>query len=211
MINISITSICSRNGGEETDITFVIGNGENSEQCTFTLSAQQFLTLGIVKGESDTYTFDTVSFEARVWSAVKRGMLMLACGAVSEKAMRLKLAAKGFDKEVSEQAASMLASRGLIRENEDAARLSCKLADKLWGKKRIISELYSKGYTQKSIAYAICELENSGVDFDENCRRLIKKRYEDIPPDPQGRAKLYAALARYGYSSSEIKQAIQKY
>ena len=208
MIRVTVTSVCARSAGEEMDVTFSLSDAEGNNQTSkFTLSARQFLTIGLSKGESDTDTFDKVSFAAKVWSATKKGMMLLGYGASSKKAMRMKLISKGFDKDVALEAADALEALGLLREHDDATQLAKRLAAKLWGRKRIASELYSKGYSSDAIDRALCELENEDIDFVGNCRVLIDKRYGGVPKEPDMRKKLYAALCRYGYSSPEIKEA----
>lgn len=212
MIKISVTSVSSRGAGEEIDVTFLAEDGTgNCEKTTFTLSSRQYLALGIVKGESDTETFDSVGYAAEVWAATKKGVVLLGYGAASPRAMKAKLISKGFDKTVSEDAAKELVSMGLMNPSSDACELVRKCVAKLWGKKRIIAELYAKGYSAETVAAAVNWLDDTDVDFAENCRSLIEKRYGEIPSDPVERKKLFAALSRYGYSSSEIKGAIELY
>lgn len=210
MIKISVTSVSTRGAGEEIDVTFIAENSEGyCERATFTVSSRQYLALGVSKGESDTETFEAVEYASQVWAATKKGVVFLGYGAVSPRAMRTKLVAKGFDKCVSEDAADALVAMGLINPSADAAELARKCAAKLWGRKRIIAELYEKGYSSNAVSAAMNALEDMDVDFVANCRALIEKRYGQIPGDPIGRKKLFAALCRYGYSSSEIKQAIE--
>lgn len=212
MVKISVTSISSRGAGEETDVTFLIENGEgNSERTTFTLSSRQYLAFGICKGEADTQVFDDVSYASQVWAATKKGVVLLGYGAVSPRGMKTKLISKGFDKTVAEDAARELVSMGLIKPFDDASEIARRCASKLWGKKRIASELYAKGFSSEAVNAAMNSLEDEEIDFAQNCLRLIEKRYGEIPADPSGRKKMFAALCRYGYSSGEIKQAIDLY
>lgn len=212
MIKISITSISSRGTGEEIDVTFLAENGEgNREKSTFTLSSRQYLELGVAKGEADTQAFDTVAYAAQVWAATKKGIVLLGYGAASPRAMRGKLIAKGFDKLLAEDAVSELVAMGLINPFDDASDLARRCASRLWGRKRIISELYAKGFSSDAVGAAMNSLEDAEVDFVKNCRDLIKKRYGELPSDITGKKKLFAALCRYGYSSAEIKQAIELY
>lgn len=209
MIKVTVTSLCAKSAGEEMDITFIVSDGGNNrERSTFTVSSRQFLTLGVSKGETDTDMFDAVSHAAEVWSATKKGMTLLGYGAASEKALCIKLTAKGFSREVAGEAVENLVLLGLINAAEDATELARKLVSKLWGKKRIASGLYEKGYASEDVTVAMNALDDMGIDFAENCRLLVEKRYGDVPRDPNGRRRLYAALARYGYSSAEIREAL---
>ena len=212
MIKISITSISSRGTGEETDVTFLIENGEGKAQrATFTLSSRQYLALGVSRGESDVHAFEDVAHASYVWTATKKGIVILGYGAVSPRGMKTKLISKGFDKTLAEDATRELIAMGLIKPFDDASEIARRCASKLWGKKRIISELYAKGFSSEAVTAALNSLEDEEVDFVQNCFRLIEKRYGEIPADPSGRKKMFAALCRYGYSSGEIKQAIDLY
>ena len=208
-MTVTVTAVCAKNAGEEVDIIFCI-YGDCQEKCervTLTVSSRQYLKLGICKGVSDTDTFDYASHCADVWKATKKGMMLLGYGAISKKAMKSKLISKGFESEVSAEAAEELAILGLINDDSDASELARLLSLKLWGQKRIIAELYKKGYDSDAVRKAMNSLENMGVDYSKNCRALIKKKYGRIPEDRAERQKLFAALSRYGYSSAEIKEA----
>ena len=211
-MEISIVSISSRSGGEETEVTFVVKNpsGEHSARESFVISSARYLTLGLEIGISDTEQYDTVSHEAEVWSATKKALFLLGYGACSERALRTKLISKGFNKEIAAEAVETLSSRGLIREDEDAARVAEKMLAKLWGKRRIISGLYEKGYSPDAVSSAIRALDAQRVDYVMNCRKLIKAKYRVDLSDRQTVSKVFAALTRYGYSASEIKQAMSK-
>ena len=211
MINVTVTSICARSAGEEMDVTFAVSDGAgNREQSRFTLSARQLISLGVTKGEADTELYDRVSYASEVWSATKKGMAFLGYGAKSEKAMRIKLVSKGFDRQVAKEAVAELVAMGLIRAENDAAQMAKSLVSRGWGKKRIVASLYEKGYSAEAVSFAVNALEDMDVDFSEKCRELIEKRYGRIPTDPAEQRKMYGALVRYGYSSSEIRQAIEK-
>ena len=109
----------------------------------------------------------------------------------------------------AEEAAEELVAMGLIVPDSDASALARRCVAKLWGRNRIAAELYEKGYSSNAVDAAMAYLEDSQIDFVGNCRALIGKRYDTLPSDITERKRLYAALCRYGYSSSEIKQAME--
>ena len=208
-MTLEISSIFSANAGEEIHVTFTLydDEGTNSEKRTFVISAKQYLELGVTKGDCTTDVFESVSCASNVWQAVRKGISLLAFGACSEKALRIKLVSKGFSKEIAQEATQELVSMGLIDPDGDALREAQRQAQKLWGKRRIIAALYEKGYSEQSIAYAMQTLEDDGIDYVRSCERLILKKYVTLPYTPEGKRKLTAALQRYGYSLSEIKEA----
>lgn len=208
-MTVFITSIGAVNAGEEIRIAFEIrGDGtEHVQRESFMISSRKYLVMGLEKGECPTDVYETVAREAEVWSAVKRGVALLSYGACSEKALRMKLSAKGFDKEIAAEAVMEISSMGVMDADRDALVEAQKCVAKLWGKRRITAELFSKGYSSEAVGFAMRALEESGVDYAENCRRLMLKRRVRITDDLRERQKIFAAVSRYGYSASEIKEA----
>ncbi|MBO7310588.1 MAG: regulatory protein RecX [Clostridia bacterium] len=208
-MRISICSLYTMSAGEETGVTFecVSDDGFHSSKSTFVISSKQYLTLGLSRGDCSAELYDTVAYSAEIWSAVRRGVSILGYGACSEKALRSKLVMKGFSKEVASDAVEYLVGMGLVRPIEDALCEARKLASRLWGKRRIVSGLYEKGYSAEAVGFALASLEDEGVDYIGNCCELIRKRYSASIEDASERRKAFSALARYGYSLSEIKES----
>ena len=207
-MDIRISAISGRSGGEEVEISFEISDGIHTEKSSFIISTAQYLVICPERGVSDEQTFDEVKYEADVWSATKRGIFLLGYGSCSEKALAAKLISKGFDREIAADAVNAIVAKGLLRPADDAAREAEKMVKKLWGKRRIIAALYEKGYSADSVRAALYSLEKNGVDYEKNCKRLVREKYSDTELDVSAQTKLYSALTRYGYSSSEIKSAI---
>ncbi len=208
---LSICSLYATGAGEEMCVTFecTSDDGLHSNKETFIISSKQYLTLDLSRGECSTELYETVVYESEIWQAVRRGVCFLGYGAYSEKALCSKLVMKGFSKEIAEEAVHHLVGMGLIRPKDDALCEARKSAEKLWGKKRIVAGLYEKGYSSDTVLYAVNALEDEGIDYVKSCRELIRKRYSDISDDSSARRKAYAALQRYGYSLSEIKEAFE--
>ncbi len=204
-MTLEILSISALNGGSEIALTVRISDGENSEKRTLLLLTAQFAELRPEKGEISEERFDELSAAALVCSAVKRGMNILGYGACSEKNMRLKLRAKGFSPDAAESAAEYLRKLGYINEENDAAREAEKALAKGWGRRRIAAALYEKGYSESATRKSLETLED--VDFNQRCAALIQKKFKGLPEEINERKKLFAALMRYGYSASEIKNA----
>lgn len=208
-MTVFITSIGAVNAGEEIRIAFEIrGDGtEHIQRESFMISSRKYLVMGLEKGETTADVYETVAREAEVWSAVKRGVALLNYGACSEKALRIKLSAKGFDKEIAAEAVMEISSMGVMNAERDAFREAQKCLDKLWGKRRITAELFAKGYSSEAVAFAMSGLEEAGVDYAENCLRLMQKRKTKIADDLREKQRIFAAMSRYGYSASEINEA----
>ncbi len=208
-MTIKVTALTALNSGNEVMLSIEISNGKDSEQKKLILLAEQFTSLRIGKGEIDTEQFDEIARAANIASAYKKGLYLLGYGACSEKKMRYKLKMKGFDEDSAAAAATMLIEHDCINENSDALREAERCLAKLWGRKRIVAHLYSKGYSDSTVREALSSL--SEIDFAENCRKLIERDYarrlNEARGDKAAMAKLCSALVRMGYSFSEIKEA----
>ena len=115
---------------------------------------------------------------------------------------------KGISADIAEEAVSEIEKKGYLDDAASAAREAERCVAKKWGARRISAALYQKGYDGEAVKQALYALEDSGVDFAENCAELIRTRYDELPDDPNEKRKLYASMMRYGYSSSEINSAM---
>ncbi len=209
-MTLKIIGISSRAAGQEICVTFELtGEAEGQVQReSFVISSRQYLMLCPQKGECSMEIYDEIAHAAQVFSALKRGISVLSFGAYSEKALIAKLKSKGFDREIAAEAVGELVSRGLLDAMSDAYREAQKQVSKLWGEKRIVAELYAKGYSGEAISAAMKALADEGVDYVANCRALIDKKYGEFPAESTERQKAISALIRYGYTTSEIKNAV---
>ncbi len=208
-MKLYVTSVGARSAGEEICVSFELTSdgGEHADRQSFVISTRQYLLRGVEKGESDTGVYDAVSHDAEIWEAAKRGMRILGYGPCSRAAMRAKLIAKGIEAVTADEAVCYLDEMGVLDERVGAVCEARRGAEKLWGQKRIIAALYEKGYSADSVNAAMNVLEDDGVDYVENCSRLIEKKYGVMPRDKNAAQKAIASLIRYGYSISEIKEA----
>ena len=208
-MKITVTALVAVNSGNEICICIEISNGENTEKQNLTVLAEQYSLLRIKKGEISRSRFDEIERASNICSAYKKGLFLLGYGACSERKLHYKLKTKGFANDICSEAVAMLSAGGYINEANDAEREAERCIAKLWGKKRIVSHLYSKGFRDDAIRSAIDELCN--VDFVENCKKLImrdhQKQFMAALNDEKEKQKLFASLIRMGYSFSEIKEA----
>ena len=208
-MTLTLTELKAINGGDEVCVTVEIKQGENKEIKKLFLLSGQYTSLRIRKGEISAERFDEIARAADIASAYKKGLFLLGYGACSERKLKFKLRTKGFSEDVSSEAVKMLVCAGCIDEKSDAVREAEKCLSKLWGRKRIIAHLYTKGFAASAVNEACTVLD--GVDFTENCRKLIEKEHKEqlaaAKEDIALMAKLCAALQRMGYSFSEIREA----
>ena len=208
-MKIEITSLSARDGGALVSLTVSLSEGANVDRREFLVLSSLFAELSVECGEIDGEIFDKISEASELSLAVRRGMSILGYGAASKKELERKLVVKGVARDVARSAAEHLSLMGYIDESEDAARLAERAVRKLYGSRRISAELVAKGYSAEAVRYALDTLEN--VDFSALCEEYIAKRYKALPSTPDGRKKLFSALVRMGYSSSEIKEAFRAF
>lgn len=208
-MKIEIISVSALDEGAEILLTVKISDGEGrGEKRKLLLFTEQYLEMGLCRGAAiDSDTFDELERMSRECKAIRKGTDLLAYSASSRVRLAQKLRAKGIDKKSAENAAERLQRLGVINEQADVERLVHSDLKKLWGKKRIYSDLSAKGYDREIISL---ELEKIDAEaFVENCRALFVKKYKKMPTDPAEQKKIVASLVRYGYSFSEIRQALQ--
>ena len=208
-MTVAVVSVSAR-GRDEVSVSLEIREGDAVQRESFLLSASAFADLHLAVGECGRETFDAVSSEAERYGAVKAGLSVLSYGAHSKRSLCRKLTQKGFSAAVASEAAGRLAELGYIDEDADALREAQRCVAKLWGRKRICAHLYEKGYSEESVRKALYSLEDDGVDFAEVCADRLRQSSRALPKDPKELQKLVASLMRYGFSGSEIKEAMRE-
>ncbi len=171
------------------------------------LPPELYSKMNICKGECSEELFCRLLEESENYTAFRKGMYILANGSFSRKRLVQRLREKGFSSVAAEAAAEKIEQNGFLDEAAAACREAELCLRKLWGERRIIAQLYSKGYTKESVAQAMYSIEDSGADYAANCAELIRKKHLDGEQTPEKRKKAIASLLRYGYSMSQIKEA----
>ena len=135
--------------------------------------------------------------------AIKYASYILGIGDKSEKQLRTKLKTKGYSTRAIDEAFDVLRRNGYICDERTCKRKCELLANgKLFGRRRIISELMAKGYP-----YSLCEatVDEQEIDFEANLALLYEKisKGENLL-DWEQKKKISDKLLRYGYSYDEI-------
>ena len=207
---ITVTALVALNCGEETCVCIDLSDGVHTDSQKHTLFTKQYADLRIKKGEINVDKYEEIVREAKIAAAYKKGLVFLGYGSHSKKTLYYKLKSRGFDDDATNEAILMLCQSGYINEDSSCLREAEKCIAKLWGKKRIVSHLYSKGFSEISINEALGELGD--IDYAENCKKLILRDHKHsltaAREDKATASKLIASLTRMGYSFSEIKNAL---
>ncbi len=206
-MTLTLLSLAER-GAEEISVTFALQSGEHIQKESFLLSVTQVADLRLRVGECDRLCYENVEYAARLHHAEKCALRILAYGDCSEKMLCRKLVMKGISREVAEDTVAELCRSGWLNPAESACREVERCLTKLWGRRRIVATLYEKGYSDCTAKQAMRLL--SEVDEVELCVRRIEKQANEIPDDPNERKKLIASLERYGFLSSQIKEAFTR-
>ena len=206
-MTVTLLSLADR-GGEEISVSFEVRSGEHLQKESFLLSTAQVADLRLCVGKCDQACYDNVEYAARLHAARKRALQILSYGSCSEKMLCRKLVMKGVDREIAEDTVVELYERGFLDSTASAVREVEKGIAKLWGRRRIAAALYEKGYSDRTVKEAMSVL--SEIDELELCVRRIEKQAGEIPTDINERKKLIASLERYGFSSSQIREAFVK-
>ena len=206
-LEISVSSIRTRNEGAEMEVTVVMGNGTVRDVRKLVILTEQYCELNPKKGPISEEQFEALETASRLCGALQSGQSALSYGSASVLHLACKIMKKGYSKEEATAAAERLQALGLINENSNLEAEVNKCLRKLWGARRIQSHLWTKGFSKKTLESLPLLLED--VDFPANCAALISKHHASLPADPDAQKKLFASLVRYGYSAQEIRQAFR--
>ncbi len=195
--------------GDDVRISFEIRDSDRRDLQRFLIPISAYTSLSLSVGEVDRTVFDEVEREAKIYEAYRKALYLLSFGAQSKKALQRKLVMRGCEEEFVRLAIERIAKNSLLCEEDAALREAEKCVEKLWGENRIRAHLAQKGYGETEIKKAFFALEDNGVDFSQNCAKLIEKKYMPLPKDKKELQKIIAALQRYGYSISQIKASFR--
>ena len=205
-LTITVRSLRAQHDGAEILVGVLLENGEYREQKSLPITVEQYYGLKLARGPITEEQYDLLEEASSLCRAVRCGENLLSYGANSTQMLAQKIVRHGFRRDVAMQAAQKLREMGLIDEENDLGREVEKCLRKLWGAKRIKSHLWNRGFDSEVMAgLPVMLLE---VDFVANCQALIRKHYGEIPAEPDEQRRMIASLGRYGYSLSEIREAM---
>ena len=205
-MKIEIVGCALAGGGKEVELTAETSEVYKMNTYRFTLPREAWERLGLPEeGEIDLDTLKAIDYEAEKYRATKKALDILAYGRNSARTLVLKLRHRNFAPKVCEEVVALLVEKGYLREDEDVVREAELCVGKYWGMRRILMHLHQKGYDNAAIGTAKEYLAE--VDFADLCAQLIRKEYGTLPKDEAERNRVIAAVVRYGYSMTEIKNA----
>lgn len=140
--------------------------------------------------------------------AYEKALYLLEYRAHTKKELFTKLRAV-FPAEVCEHALSRIEQLGLCDDEAFARDYAEELFErKGFGKKRVAFELAKKGVDRDVIDGILSEYD--GNDPVDTIVSIIEKKYCPLPDDPKKYQRIFAGLARMGYSYGDIKSALER-
>ena len=151
----------------------------------------------------------SLEFLSQKLKAIKYAVYLLGINDKSEKQLLQKLKTKGYPKPVCNAAFAVLKKNGYLCDERSCKRKCELLANgKLFGERRIITELLAKGYS-----YELCHrvVDEADIDFEENLSALFEKiSGHKYLSDREQKKKIYDKLLRYGYSYDEVRDLFER-
>lgn len=142
-------------------------------------------------------------------SKVRSDALTLLTGRPhSRKELERKLTRKGAEAEDAAAAGAWLEEMGLLNDGDYARQIVRHYSAKGFGRRKIQDELYRRGVPREVWDDAMEEREDPAEAMDA----FLRKKLGGGPaPDRQTIKRVSDALARRGFSWSEISEALRRY
>lgn len=208
-MNITITDLRALDGDSLVAVHLLIQSEQGDRDArTYRITAEQYAAMRLRCGETDAATVDALEEAEGVSEAIRAALRLLSYGRQSEKTLRRKLQMRGISPARAEEAIAYLHRHGCIRESEEAMRIAESCRRKHWGRRRILSHLFEKGYPEEIVCDVRDALEEE--DFVPDCIAHIRAKYRCVPQGREEQQKMTASLVRYGYSLGEIHRAMER-
>ncbi len=193
---ICLVSFCSANSGDGVKAVADC----DGEKCSFVISAEDFLSLGLVKGEISAKTLGKIKKAEENYSAYRAALRMLSFGGCSAKALYLKLRKRSFSHNASEYAAKKVACGGYIDEEKQIENYLRQLVTKkFYGRRKILPYLLARGYSGDKII-ALLDENYSESDFSRAKVQFLEKKFgTSVPKTPAEAAEMKKELYKRGY------------
>ncbi len=140
--------------------------------------------------------------------AKSRALWYLDRSDYTEKAIYQKLLHAGFNQKASAKVIAKLCELGLIDDRRFAERFCERCLEHNISKREALHKMLEKG-----VPYDLAKeiLDNSESDEETQIKNLLEGKYASKLNAENGKQKVFAALARKGFSFSAIKSAMNEY
>lgn len=168
------------------------------------IAARCDIAKGAVLSDADV---KQLIFVSECYRAKERAVWLLSGQDYSEKGLYNKLL-KVYTKEAAAFAVAQMQKKGFINDEKFAAALALKCKAKNMSKRQIAEKLFQNGISKEISDSLLNTEETNNTDF-ECALKLIKSKYINKLSNPNDRQKTFAALMRRGFSSEDIKKAME--
>lgn len=165
----------------------------------------------LLRSEFTEEDFELIRAKAQILTGIRKCVDMLSRKDYSQKELLRKLCEKGIPEDAALAAIKYMADNGYQDDYRYAKRLA-ELGANSYGRRRVEQMLYTHGIDRETIRQVTEEVfENHSMQAEKLNEILAKAlRGKDID-DPAQKNKIFAKMARLGYSSSEISAAFSRY
>lgn len=194
---INVISILSHDGGDGIKIIYETETGEKNNTV---ISADDFLSFGIVKGTVTEEEFKEIEFAAQNYAANRAVIRILSAGQCSRQKLYEKLRRRGFPHQCAKNASDNAAVKGYIDEEWQIESYLRELVERRFiGKRKLVLMLLSKGYSQSKIL-SVIDRKYSDEDFRIYRQKFLEKKFGKVKPDSFDEAQeMKKALYKQGY------------
>lgn len=162
--------------------------------------------------ENSSATRSDGEFSASEKKCIASAMNILVYASNTEKRLREKLLRKGYSQSDVDTAVDYCKGKGYVNDSSQLIYTAQVMASsKLYGKRRLVVELYKKGFRREDIA--ALDYDELDIDFPANCAALLCRAAKLRTPQEKREfvpdRKIMGAMVRYGYSVSEVRDAVR--
>jgi len=155
--------------------------------------------------------FEPIRARAQLLDGIRKSVDILSRKDYSRKELTRKLCDKGIPEDAATAAVSFMIQKGYQDDYRYARRLA-ELGKNTYGKKRVEQILFHHGIDRETAKDVLEEVfPEAESEWDSLDRQLQKAAKGKDPSDPQQKNKIFAKLARLGYSPSAISAALSRY
>ena len=193
---IEIISIRSCDSGDGIRIVAECGGVKN----TYTVSADDYLESGIVKGIASIEISEWLQNADSLYSARRAALRILASAQCSAQKLYEKLCHRGFPHECAKNAAEFAKEKGYINEDWQIENYLKTLVEKKYtGRRKVLPMLLAKGYSGDRILSLLDEMYTD-EDFKKFRMEFLLKQFGKTKPDSFEEAQeMKKALYKRGY------------
>ena len=194
----TVTRCTAVDGGDGVRLT--LADFEDGEGRTLTVSADDFVALGILRGGMDADTLAAVTAAAGKYMALRAAYRMLAAGQCSRRRLYEKLRARHTSDADARFAVDTAYEKGYIDEDwQLRSYIRTLTAKNLYGPRKLYAALAAKGYGGADIRRAMDEC--FGEDAVRAAKRaFLEKKFGKTVPDTRDEAQaMRNALYKQGF------------